>query len=92
MVSPHQQHEFILLICPTKLSGIFFFLDFMYLFLDRGEGREIERERNISVRDIHQSAAFCMPPTGDQALQPRHVPQPGIEPVAFQFTGRHSIH
>ena len=27
----------------------FFFKDFMYLFLDRGEGREKVRERNINV-------------------------------------------
>ena len=26
-----------------------FFLDFIYLFLERGEGKEKERERNISV-------------------------------------------
>ena len=28
---------------------IVFFLDFIYLFLERGKGREKERERNISV-------------------------------------------
>ena len=26
-----------------------YFKDFIYLFLDRGEGRETERERNVSV-------------------------------------------
>ena len=30
-------------------STAFFFLDFIYLFLERGEGREKERERNINV-------------------------------------------
>ena len=28
---------------------LFFLKDFIYLFLDRGEGREKERERNINV-------------------------------------------
>ena len=31
------------------LPLLFFFKDFIYLFLDRGEGREKERERNINV-------------------------------------------
>ena len=30
-------------------STSFFFLDFTYLFVERGDGREKERERNISV-------------------------------------------
>ena len=43
-------------------AGFFgsFFKDFIYLFLDRGEGQEKERERNINV-------AFCMSPTQDLA-------------------------
>ena len=33
---------------------LFFFLDFIYLFiLERREGREKERERNIDVRQKH---------------------------------------
>ena len=32
-----------------RLYPILFFKDFIYLFLDRGEGREKERERNINV-------------------------------------------
>ena len=34
-----------------KVSKIF--KDFIYLFLERGEGREKERERNIDVREKH---------------------------------------
>ena len=30
-----------------------FFLDFIYLFLERGEGKEKERERNIDVQEKH---------------------------------------
>ena len=40
------------------LSAIYFFKEFIYLFLDRGEEREKERERN-SVVVSHA------PPTGD---------------------------
>ena len=35
-----------------------------YLFLERGEGREKERERNINVWEIHWLVASCMPPLG----------------------------
>ena len=41
--------------------------NFIYLFLERGEGREKERERSINVGEIHQSAASHAPPTGDLA-------------------------
>ena len=43
---------------------------FIYLFLERGEGREEERERNIKVWKKHQLAASRMPPTGDLAHNP----------------------
>ena len=32
----------------------------MHLFLERGEGREKERERNINVREKHQLVASCI--------------------------------
>ena len=44
------------------------FKDFIYLFLDRGEGREKEKERNICVGASH------MPPTGDLAHNPGVCP------------------
>ena len=34
----------------------------MYLFLERREGREKERERNIEVREKHPSVASCRCP------------------------------
>ena len=34
-----------------------FYLFIIYLFLERGEGRETERERNIDVQEKHRS--FC---------------------------------
>ena len=44
--------------------------NFIYLFLERGEGREKERERNTEVRDKHPSAASAAshrPPAADLA-------------------------
>ena len=32
-----------------RLSFLFYFKDFIYFFLERGEGKEKERERNINV-------------------------------------------
>ena len=43
------------------------FKDFIYLFLEREEGREEKRERNRNMREKHQSVASHMPPTGDLA-------------------------
>ena len=55
------------------VSG-FFFKDF-YLFLERGEEREKERERNISVREKHQSVASCMCLTEDRSCNPGMRPE-----------------
>ena len=44
-----------------------FFKDFIYLFSERVEGREKERERNVNVREKHQLAACCILPTSDLA-------------------------
>ena len=41
--------------------------DFFNLFLERGKGTEKEKERNINVREKHQSVATCTPPTWDMA-------------------------
>ena len=41
---------------------------FIYLFLERGDKREKERERNISV------CTSCIPPTGDLAQDPGMCP------------------
>ena len=47
---------------------------FLNLFLERGEGRGEERERNIDVRQKHQSVASPTLPDQGLNLQPRHVP------------------
>ena len=54
-------------------SFLFFFKVYIYLFLERGEAREKERKRNISVREKHRSVASHMPPTGGPGWQPRPV-------------------
>ena len=45
-----------------------FFKDLIYLFLERGEGRN--RERNIDV-----SVASCTPPAGDLVYNPGMCPR-----------------
>ena len=42
----------------------FFFKHFIYLFLERGQGREKERETNVDVWEKHRSFASHTPPTG----------------------------
>ena len=70
--------------CSTLSYELFKFLahcrtpiilkDFIYLFLERGEGRERERERKIDVGEKHQSLASHTPPNWGPGRQPRHVP------------------
>ena len=62
-----------------------FFKDFIYLFLERGEGREKERETSMCGCLSH---APCWGP----GLQPRHVPWLGIELATLWFIGWHSIY
>ena len=51
------------------------FIDkYIYLFSERGEGREKEKERNIDVQEIHLSVAFHTPPAGVLALNPGMCP------------------
>ena len=57
----------------------YFFLDFIYLFLERGK----EREESIDVRENHQSAASQTPPNWGPSPQFSHVPWLEIEPVTL---------
>ena len=54
------------------------FKDFIHLFVEKGEGREKERERNIDARETHGSVASCMCRNKGLNL--------GIEQVTFCFT------
>ena len=51
-----------------------YFLNFIYLFLERGEGKEKDRERNISVGETHGSVASHTLPTGELAHNPGMCP------------------
>ena len=44
----------------TGFKSFTCFILFLFLILERGEGRENERERNISVREKHLLVAFCI--------------------------------
>ena len=66
----------------------YLFIFLKILFLERGEGRAKERERNISVwLPLMRPAPYREP-----GLQPRHVPQLGIKLETLWIAGRHSIH
>ena len=60
---------------------------FIYLFLERGERREKERERNVGERRKHWSVASYMRPNRGLSLRSRQGPWPGIKPVTFGFAG-----
>ena len=51
-----------------------FFKDFIYLFLERGEGKEKEGARKIDVQEKQPSVASHTPPTRDLALKPSVCP------------------
>ena len=68
------------------LKHVIFLKRFFYLFLERGEGKEKERERNISVW-----LPLTCPHWGPDP-QPRHMPWLGIKPATLWFAGQCSIH
>ena len=72
---------------PYPLPTCYFFKGFIYSFLDRGAGREKERERKIGVWENHWSVASCMHLNWGPGPQPKHVPWPGIKLVTFCFVG-----
>ena len=59
--------------------------DFTYIFLERGEGKE--RERETAMCGCLSCAPYWRP-----GLQPRHVPWLGIKSATLWFTGWNSIH
>ena len=61
-------HQNIFLILDFLLKSYFIFKDFIYLFLERGEGRKKKRKRDISV----WLPLKC--PHWGPGPQPRHVP------------------
>ena len=57
----------------------------MYLFLERGEGKEKERERNIKHRCLLHT------PYRGPGLQSRHMPHLGIELVTLYRPAFHVL-
>ena len=70
--------------------SFFFFKDFSHLFLERGEGREKEREflSSIFERNVIDGLPL-MSPQLEACPQPRHVPRQAIKPATPWFSGRH---
>ena len=62
-----------------------FFLDFLSLFLDIGEGKVNERERNINVW-----LPLAHPPLGTQPIA-KHVPLSRIKPATPWLAGWCSV-
>ena len=58
---------------------------FVFLLLERGEGREKKRERHSTVGEIQQSVASRTPPTGDLACNPGMCPDWESNQWPFSF-------
>ena len=54
--------------------ALLLFKDFIYLFLERGEGREKVMGRNIDVQEKYRLLASRTHGNQGLNLQPRHVP------------------
>ena len=72
----------------SLVPSTYIFLRFYLFILDRGEGREKDKERNINVW-----LPLVHPLLGTwSGLQPRHVPWLGIKMATLGFADRCSIH
>ena len=78
---------------PILFYFILFFKDFIYFFLERGEGREKERERNISVWLPLACAPLGTWPTtwayalpGNRTCDPL-VCRPALNPLSYTSQG-----
>lgn len=63
-----------------------FILIFKKYFLEKGEGMEKRKQRNIDVRET-LIICFLFTPDREPNPQPKQVPRPGIEPVTLHFAG-----
>ena len=80
-------------ICKNIFKSFYFFKDFIDLFLERGEGREIERERNINgwLPLVHpplrtQPATQTCVLTGNRTGEPL-VRRPALYPLSHTSQG-----
>ena len=62
------------------------FFKILFVYFERGEGREKERERNISVR------LFLLRPLLETWPETQACALTGNELVTLWFAGQHSIH
>ena len=69
----------------SSVQTIYFFKDFFYLFWERREGREEERETNITVWEKHQFVASPMQPNWGLGHNPGKCPdwEPNRELLLF---------
>nr|KAF6285978.1 hypothetical protein mMyoMyo1_009534 [Myotis myotis] len=57
---------------------------FKYIFIDFLQGgRKRDRALETSMREKHQSAASCTPPTGNRACNQGTCPRPKLNPGPF---------
>ena len=59
--------------------------DFIHLILEKGGGREKEKETNSSVQEIHWSVASCTHLAGDLGHNPGMSPDQEIKLVTLQL-------
>lgn len=77
------------LICSFLLKEFFKFSPRICFERERAAGRE--GEKNIDVREKHQSVAFHTYPNWGSNPQCSYVPWPGIKLSTFQCSGQHSV-
>ena len=80
--------DIIIMEYKTRIKANFFFIYILLFFLQEEE-RGIELE--TSMREKHQSAASCTPPTGDVPATKVHALDQN-RTRTFQSAGRCSIH
>ena len=78
---------------PSVLIEKLSFEDFIYLLLERGEGRGKERERNIYLREKHWlplARTLTWEQTQNLGMYPRNRRnRPGLEAVTLCFVGQY---
>ena len=69
----------------TTLSFFVFFNDFIYSFLERGEGREKEEEKNTDVREKHLLIASRTSPARDLGRHAGTCPDQELNRQSFSL-------
>ena len=69
-----------------QITIINLFLKYLFIYLERGEGREKRRRDTLMWERIIDQLPLT--PWPEPNLQPRNMPQPGVEPVIICSTGQ----